>query len=201
VVPFIIGVKGVAVMDEEIYVQLSWNDPATGAAVHYHYAPPVAFGREFDQMPSRLGGRPVQRVVLHDRQISRYHALISSSGGQVILTDRSANGTGLNGETIHQTSRVLHNQDVIRLGNHRITVTLTTHNDPDATQVNAPTTATPAMVEAKRQANHAGLMILLAMVLVLAAAATWGLVSLVLNQYRPRPAGTSQVLMQGVGGG
>ncbi len=198
---FIMGAKGVAVMDEEIWVQLSWNDPATGAAIQHSYVPPVALGRELDQMPSRLGGRPVQRVVLQDRQVSRYHALISSSGGQVILTDRSANGTGLNGETIHQTSRVLHDQDVIRLGNHRITVTLTTSDDPNATQVTAPTTASPAMITAKRQANYSGLMILLGMLLVLAAAvATWGLVSLVLERYRPKPTGTSHILVR-VGAG
>lgn len=179
-------------MDETIYVQLSWNDPATGAAVQHTYTPPIAFGREYEQMPSRLGGKPVNRVVLEDKQISRYHALISSSGGQVILTDRSANGTGLNGESLHQTSRVLHNQDVIRLGSHRITVTLTTAGDPDATQVNVPTTATPAMVGTKRGTSNSGVMMVLALILIVAAAAaTWGIVSMVLEQIRPKAPSTS----------
>jgi hypothetical protein len=188
-------------MDETIYVQLSWNDPATGAAAQHHYALPVAFGREYEQMPSRLGGKTVNRVVLPDKQISRYHALISSSGGQVILTDRSANGTGLNGENLHQTSRVLHNHDVIRLGSHRITVTLMTTGDPNATQINAPTTATPAMVGTKRGGSNSGVMIILALILIVAAtAATWGLVSMVLDQYRPKTPSTSYVPSQPVGG-
>ncbi|MEN9218661.1 MAG: FHA domain-containing protein [Gloeomargarita sp. DG_2_bins_126] len=182
-------------MDETIHVQLSWNDPATGAAVQHTYTPPITFGREFDQMPARLGGKPVNRIVLADRQVSRYHALISSSGGQVILTDRSANGTGLNGESLHQTSRVLHNQDVIRLGSHRITVMLMTAGDPDATHITAPTTATPALVGAKRGNNNSGIMMILALILILAAAAaTWGLVSMVLEQVRPKTPGTSSVL-------
>ena len=188
-------------MDEPIYVQLSWNDPATGAATQHHYAPPIAFGREYEQMPSRLGGKPVNRVVLPDKQVSRYHALISSSGDQVILTDRSANGTGLNGETLHQTSRVLRDQDVIRLGSHRITVTLLTTGDPNATQITAPTTATPAMVAAKRGRSNSGMMIVLALILIVAAAAaTWGLVSMVLEQYRPKTPSTSHVPSQPVGG-
>ncbi len=188
-------------MDEAIYVQLTWNDPTTGAATQHQYAPPVALGREYEQMPSRLGGKTVHRVVLPDKQISRYHALISSSGGQVILTDRSANGTGLNGETLHQTSRVLQNHDVIRLGSHRITVTLMTTGDPNATQINAPTTATPAMVSTKRGGSNSGVMIILALILIVAAAAaTWGLVSMVLNQYRPKTSTTFYVPSLPVGG-
>ncbi|MCS7030088.1 MAG: FHA domain-containing protein [Gloeomargarita sp. SKYG116] len=185
-------------MEETIYVQLTWNDPQTGAVTQHTYTPPIAIGREYEQMPSRLGGKTVNRVVLPDRQISRFHALITSSGGQVILTDRSANGTELNGERLHQASRVLHGHDVIRLGSHRITITLATTNDPDATQINATTTGAPTTVTPKRSSSYTGLMIILALVLVIvAAAAAWTLVTTLLEQFRPKPAPTqSSYLVQ-----
>ncbi|MEN9247546.1 MAG: FHA domain-containing protein [Gloeomargarita sp. GMQP_bins_44] len=183
-------------MEEPLYIQLTWNDPQTGAVNQQTYLPPIAIGREYDQMPSHLGGKPVNRLVLPDRQISRYHALIISSGGKVLLTDRSANGTELNGERFHQASRVLHGQDVIRLGSHRITVTFTTTNDPNATQINTPTTAAPHTLSPKQPASYTGLVIVLALVLVMiAAAATWTLVTTLLEQFRPKSSPPSPQVM------
>ncbi|MCS6782034.1 MAG: FHA domain-containing protein [Gloeomargarita sp. SKYBB_i_bin120] len=183
-------------MEETIYVRLTWNDPQTGAVTQHTYSPPIALGREYEQMPSHVGGKAVNRVVLPDPQVSRYHALITSSGGQVILTDRSANGTELNGERLHQTSRVLQSQDVLRLGSHRITVTLTTTSDPDATHIHAPTTAAPVTVVPKRSVQYSGLMILLALALVIvAAAAALTLVTTLLERFRPKPTSMSYLFI------
>lgn len=185
-------------MEEPLYIQLTWNDPQTGSVHQLTYTPPIALGREYDQMPSHLGGKPVNRIVLSDRQISRYHALITSSGGKVILTDRSANGTEINGERIHHASRVLQGQDVIRLGNHRISLTFSATGDPNATQLSAPTTAAPHTITPKQPASYTGLVIVLALVLVIvAAAATWTLVTMLLEQFRPKPAPSSQHLVIG----
>jgi len=66
-----------------------------------------------------LGRNPDNNIVLHDTQVSRYHAIIQSQASSWVITDQnSTNGTFLNEQRLapHQAC-ALKPGDVLRLGN------------------------------------------------------------------------------------
>lgn len=69
-----------------LYVQLTWNDIATGE------------GREFvGPLPVTLGRTTDNTIVLNSNRISRRHAVLRAEAGRVILQDaQSTNGTFVN---------------------------------------------------------------------------------------------------------
>jgi pSer/pThr/pTyr-binding forkhead associated (FHA) protein len=99
-----------------MYIRLTWKNPVTQELQMFSGMPPVALGRDRDQMPEMLDGEPVSRIMLEDVQVSRFHALITADRNQIMLTDRSTNGTYHNGEQVHQTSQSLANGDVLHVG-------------------------------------------------------------------------------------
>ncbi|MBF2072275.1 MAG: FHA domain-containing protein [Synechococcales cyanobacterium C42_A2020_086] len=107
-------------------IQLTWDDPITEEP-QQHTAPlPIAIGRELAQLPTELAGEPVYQVVLlsANNEISRCHALIMAIDGQIILEDRSTNGTHLNGERITRARRPLTSGDTLQIGTYTITVSV-----------------------------------------------------------------------------
>jgi len=92
---------------------------------------PVAIGREISQLPEVIDGLPASPLVLSqgNNQISRYHALIKEDNGQVILEDKSSNGTVVNGKKITKQREVISGQVFIEIGNYRIEAEL----EPEAT--------------------------------------------------------------------
>lgn len=120
-------------------VQLSWKDPLNQEQQELVFMLPVALGRDLDGMPFELDGQTVSRVVLDSEQVSRFHALITLDENQVVIVDRSTNGTYHNGRLLHQASNPLASGDTLQIGSYQIAITLLLpvgmESDSNATQV------------------------------------------------------------------
>ncbi len=107
-------------------IQLSWDDPATGERRQPTLGVPIALGRDFNQMPREIQGRPVSRIVLDSLEVSRFHALIDQdSSGLVVIDQNSSNGTLVNGTRVVVNTRVpLANGDSLQIGPYQIILSL-----------------------------------------------------------------------------
>lgn len=107
-------------------IQLITENPITQEQEQKSFSLPIVIGREMSQLPNQIEGQNASPIILVDssHQISRFHALIKYSNNQVILEDRSSNGTLLNGEKVIQQSRSINNGDVLQIGNYSLTVNL-----------------------------------------------------------------------------
>lgn len=103
-------------------IQLSWED-LSGELSEQFLSVPIAFGREGSQLPPAIGSQQVSPIVLASKQISRFHALITETGGQLAIADHSSNGTFVNGQRI-QGSQPLTSGDTVRIGPYEITITV-----------------------------------------------------------------------------
>lgn len=170
-----------------MYVQLMWEDPATGELKQPLLTPPIAIGRDTEQMPEELGDIPVSRLELADNQISRYHALITVANNQLYITDQSTNGTFLNGRPIRPGIQPLSSQDTLRIGPYKITATLVGENDLDATEQNREQAniAQPANSLPK---NTIVIWLIGGCLLLLMGLGAWLLVTTLLERSRPRPS-------------
>jgi hypothetical protein len=75
-------------------IQLSWDNPATRQRREPTLAIPIALGREFNAMPAQIQGRPVSRMILNSLEVSRFHVLIDTDNGALVVIDQnSSNGT------------------------------------------------------------------------------------------------------------
>lgn len=72
----------------------------------------VRIGRATDKFP----------LDLSDKGISRKHCEIYMKAGKLMLRDFSSNGTFVNGELCHHAERALYSGDMLKVGDHRITV-------------------------------------------------------------------------------
>ncbi|MFW6359956.1 MAG: FHA domain-containing protein [Chroococcales cyanobacterium] len=102
-------------------IQVSWDDPATENFRNPTLNLPIAFGREFNEMPAEIEGKRVSRMVLNSLEVSRYHALLDEENGSIVVLDQnSRNGLYINGQL--QKRATLGNGDIIRLGPYEITI-------------------------------------------------------------------------------
>ncbi|MEH2461948.1 FHA domain-containing protein [Nostoc sp.] len=109
-------------MTNDLQIQLSWEDPATGERREPRLSMPIAFGREFARLPAELRGVRVSRMLLNSNEVSRYHALIDWEQDHLVVIDQgSVNGVYVNGQP--QTRSVLANGDALQIGPYVITVT------------------------------------------------------------------------------
>jgi pSer/pThr/pTyr-binding forkhead associated (FHA) protein len=168
-----------------MYVQLMWEDPVTGDLQRPLLAPPIALGRDLQQMPEQLGEKPVSRLELADSQISRFHALITVANSQLYVTDQSTNGTFLNGRPIRPGIQPLSSKDTLRIGPYKITATLVRENDIDATEQNREQTNIPQLSHSLHK-NVLVVWLIGALVLLFMAVGAWVLVSTLLENSRPR---------------
>jgi pSer/pThr/pTyr-binding forkhead associated (FHA) protein len=106
-----------------IRLQLRWVDPVTGSLRTPVLSPPIALGREFQEMPGAIADERVSRIVLDSSEVSRYHALLAFEGSGLMITDRgSRSGIRINGTL--QARSVLANGDILQIGPYEITIFL-----------------------------------------------------------------------------
>ena len=131
-------------MKNNLELHLSWEDPATGELRKPSLTVPIAFGREFSQMPAELRGQRVARMLLDSSEVSRYHALIDWEQNQLMIIDQnSVNGVYVNAN--RQTRSVINSGDTLKIGPYEITLSFT---------LNTPTVAsTPAPISAPTSTN------------------------------------------------
>lgn len=174
---------------EPLYVQLTWEDPVTGKSQQPLLAAPIAIGRDTEQMPEQLGEQPVSRLELADKQISRYHALITVANRQLYITDQSTNGTFLNGRPIRPGLQPLSSKDTLRIGSYKMTANLIRHGDLDATEQNREQTNLSGPANAL-QKNSLVVWVVGGAVLLFMGGGAWLLGSTLLERSRPRVPAT-----------
>ena len=81
-------------------LQLNWDDPNRGPQ-QWMASPPIAVGRNIDDLPLVLDGEAVERLVLKGQGVSRLHAVLVEDEDGVAIVDRSKNGTMVNGQLLH----------------------------------------------------------------------------------------------------
>jgi hypothetical protein len=172
-------------MAEPLYIQLTWEDPENGTSQQPILNAPVAIGRETEQMPECLGENPVSRLQLDHKQISRFHCLITVANYQMYITDKSANGTFLNGQLVGKGSQPFSAKDTIRIGPYKITATLIREDDFNATEI---TRENSQKGNLNPSLSNNPLIMWLAggFILLLMSLGTWLLISTVLNNSRPQ---------------
>jgi hypothetical protein len=181
-----------------LYVQLIWEDTETGESQQPILAPPIAMGRELDQMPENLGEQAVSRLELANKQVSRFHCLITVVNHQLYVTDRSANGTFLNGQPLRPGNHPFSSKDTLRIGSYKIIASLVRDNDLDSTEINRE--HTHFQKGSSLPSNALVIWLVGGLVLVLMGIGAWFLVSTLLERSRPRvpeaPTPVSSVPLQ-----
>ncbi len=121
---------------EPIYVQFSWEDPHNGELQQLLLTPPIAMGREPEYIFQQPGHQSISCLELQDKQVSRFHALITVVSNQLYVSDRSANGTFLNGKPVGRSAQNFSSRDTLRIGPYKINANLISETDLNATEIN-----------------------------------------------------------------
>ncbi len=109
--------------DDEARVRLRWQDVVTKELRAPLLKTPITLGRDFANMPSKLNGRRLSKVVFESNMVSRYHALIDWVDNQLVIIDQdSANGTYVNGQLTSQSP--LQTGDSVKIGPYVVTIRL-----------------------------------------------------------------------------
>ncbi|MEH2228366.1 MAG: FHA domain-containing protein [Nostoc sp.] len=133
-------------MTNDLQIQLSWEEPATGERREPLLNVPIAFGREFARLPAELRGMRVSRMLLNSNEVSRYHALIDWEQDHLVVIDQgSVNGVYVNGQP--QTRSVLVNGDTLQIGPYLIAVTF-------GASAAAPDTSPPSTIHFNANTNR-----------------------------------------------
>ncbi|MBE9221263.1 FHA domain-containing protein, partial [Cyanobacterium stanieri LEGE 03274] len=105
-------------------IQLITQNPITEEQEEQSFTLPIVIGRDQSQLPTIIDHLPSTPITLLDSEnlISRFHAIIKESNQQIIIEDKSSNGSLINNQRIYQESQPLHNGDVITIGNYSITI-------------------------------------------------------------------------------
>ena len=170
--------------NKPVLIQLSWQDPATGTPHHSVYQAPVAIGRETAQMPDVLGNQPVSHLELAHKQVSRYHALISVINHQLQITDKSANGTFLNGRPVRKDSQIFTIKDTVRIGPFKITVEIVKDRETNATELSLERSYL-AKAQTGTNPNAIAVWLMGGLVLALLGWGTWAIAQVLLKNARP----------------
>jgi len=116
-------------------IKLTWTNPTNREQQQVRGSLPIALGRDLEEMPAEIDGKPVSRIVLENGQISRFHLLLTKSDAGVIVSDRSKNGTYLNGQRFHQIEQPVVSGDRLQVGACNIMLAWLSVPPIDATQV------------------------------------------------------------------
>ncbi len=172
--------------EEKTFIQLRWEDSETGLIHEQMLQAPIALGREPHHMPQHWAGMPVSRIELSHKQVSRFHALITMANEQFYITDKSANGTYLNGRLVQQDGQAFTKNDTLRVGPFKITATIDRTQGSNSTQLNLEHSA---IDETANNTEKNAMLIWIAGTVVLLAMGlgTWKLATLLLEQVRPQP--------------
>ncbi|MFK8184184.1 MAG: FHA domain-containing protein [Phormidesmis sp.] len=140
-------------------VQLTWTDPNTQQVRSPTLETPIAFGREFGDMPSAMKNKAVRRMVLANEQVAPFHAIMAEAKGGLAIMNREDDHQTLVNGTVAGMQRV-NEGDRITIGPFEITVAIlasptTAHHvdpfagmapvaDPSVSNVSQPPAASPA---------------------------------------------------------
>lgn len=184
--------------EEPFFIQLSWQDPETGDRQDPVFPLPVALGREEVSMPKTVENQTVTPVVLDHKKVSRFHALITLEGKQILLTDRSVNGTRLHNHLLQQGTLPVQSQDRIEIGPYQITLTVISQYDPEATEPESTRRSpsnSPTQISVTPWWSQSWMIgIMGAMMAVGLAVGTWAVVSWLLEKSRPSKPGVEEAL-------
>jgi predicted component of type VI protein secretion system len=110
----------------QISVQLSWLEIATNQPQSLLLSLPIAIGKDATSLPQSIDGNQVEQMILSDRSVSRYHALLTFDQENVVVIDQnSTNGILVNGVLIDrnvQLCKVLSSGDRLTIGRYEITI-------------------------------------------------------------------------------
>ncbi len=167
-----------------VVIQLNWEDPVTGESQYASRQLPVAIGREASKMPTQLDHQPVSHLELEHQQVSRCHAIISMVNRQLHISDKSANGTFLNGRVIQQTGQTFTPKDTIRIGPFKLTAVIVNNTDANSTELNREYSHI-AKSELATEPNAILGWVLGGVVLLLLGIGLWFAAQTLLNRARP----------------
>ena len=170
---------------EPSFIQLSWEDPTMGSRSATLQAP-IAVGRDLDQMPTQVSGQALSHLKLDHKQVSRYHALITVTNQRLYVTDKSANGTFLNGRSVSRDGQSFSTKDTLRVGPFKITASILRDGATNATELNPDRSQyTSGGANAGPSTVVVGLVGVA--VLLIMGLGTWAIASGLLEQARPDP--------------
>lgn len=111
----------------QILVQLSWLEINTNQQQSLQLRLPIAIGKDQNTLPNDLDGNQVSPLVLSDRSVSRYHALLVFEQGNVVVIDQnSTNGVLLNGALLEKglgLRSTLASGDRLTIGRYEVAIT------------------------------------------------------------------------------
>jgi hypothetical protein len=166
-------------------IQLRWEDPDTGMVKEPVLQVPVAIGRESPKMPEQWGGMEVTKLELPHKQVSRFHALITAVNEQFYVTDKSANGTFLNGRPIQKEGQPFGSKDTLRIGPYKITVAIARDGLTNSTELNLDYKPSASDASGIRK-NAVVIWSIGIVVLLLMGVGSWKLAQTLLEQSRPQ---------------
>ncbi len=106
-------------------LQLTWTDPNTQQVRSPTLEPPIAFGRDFNEMPSALKGHAVRRMVLAGDQVAPFHAIAAEHKGHLVISDHSGGTETLVNGVAGSIQRV-NDGDILTIGPFEIKVAFLT---------------------------------------------------------------------------
>ncbi len=95
-------------------LRLSWTDPVSQRTRQPLLNAPIALGQAFTAMPEEISGKSVSRMVIGDRQIRDFQALLVEIEGEIYLIDNGGQ-TYINQQQVSGQERLEHG-DRIRIG-------------------------------------------------------------------------------------
>ena len=179
-------------VDEPVVIQLSWEDPMTGKSHRTALPVPVAIGREPAKMLEHWGDQPVSCLELAHNQVSRYHAVITVLDNQLYITDKSANGTFLNGRRVRSDGQFFTRKDTLRIGPFKITASVVDSDTTGSTELNIDQ---EPLVKPVRNANPNTILVWLlgVIILLLLGVGIWGAAQVLLERFRPSVSPSSRL--------
>ncbi|MEO0407921.1 MAG: FHA domain-containing protein [Cyanobacteria bacterium P01_A01_bin.135] len=167
-----------------VFVQLVWEDPVEGPR-SATLQTPITLGRDIEQMPKQVSGLATSYLELDHKQVSRYHALITATNQRLTVTDKSANGTFLNGRPIAREGQAITARDTLRVGPFKITASLVRDGATNATELNPDR----SQVAGGGSGPNALVIALVgALILLLMGIGTWAIARGLLERTRPAPS-------------
>lgn len=95
-------------------LRLSWTDPMSQRLRRPLLSAPIALGQVFLAMPEAISGQSVSRMVIGDRQVRDFQALIVEVEGELYLIDNGGQ-TYVNQKQVNEQEQLNHG-DRIRIG-------------------------------------------------------------------------------------
>ena len=127
-------------------IELTWENPVTGEYHQQVYDLPLALGRDASKIPDLHDGQQLSKAIFNSSNVSKYHALINFSYGNLSLQDFSMNGTKVNTKSIYQSSCTLNYGDVIEIRPYKITFKIITTSSPTPTNINSLQVPPPTII-------------------------------------------------------